>query len=223
MALPTALAMLALARPALGQAPPERRFEAAATGVSRYVFGGLTFSDEPVVHPSLSASAGGFRLTAFGTWYSDSQELLEADLFLEYETLRGPVALYGAVSRYHFELEDGWQGTTELYVGAIWETLLQPGLAVTEDIGLGDGGLVELSIGHSLGLGPRRLDASLTLAHNRHYYSALTGLSHLEAALEMELPLGSRLRLKPRIAALRSLRDDVESAVYGGLRVALEF
>jgi hypothetical protein len=221
--LPTSLALLALAGPAPAQSPAERHFELAAAAVSRYVFGGLTFSDEPVIHPSFSASAGGFRLTAFGTWYSDPGELLEADLFLEYATERGRWSLYGAVSRYHFDLGQGWEGTTELYAGAGWDGPLQPSLAVTEDFDLGDGGLVEASIGHSPKLGARRLEASLTLAHNRHYYSDLTGLSHLELALEMELPLGPRLRLRPRLAGLYSLRDDVESAVYAGLRVGLEF
>lgn len=221
--LPPALALWALAGPASAQTAAERPFELAAEGVSRYVFGGLTFSERPVVHPSLSARRGGFRLTAFGTWYSDSRELLEADVFLEYGASRGRLALYGALSRYHFELEDGWRGTTELYLGASWDGPLQPGLAVTEDLDLGDGGLIEARVGHSLPVGPRRLDVSLTLTHNRHYYSDLTGISHLELGLELELPLGPRLRLRPRLAGLKSLRDDVDSTVYGGLRLGFSF
>jgi len=222
-ALPTTLALLALAGQVLAQSPPERHFELAAQGVSRYVFGGLTFSDDPVIHPSLAASAYGFRLTAFGTWYSDGHELLEADLFLEYGIERGRLALYGAASRYHFKSASGWDGTTELYAGASWSGWLRPSLTVTEDFGIGDGGLVELAIARSLPLGSRTLDASLTLTHNRHYYSQMVGLTHLELAFELELPLGSRLLLRPRIAGLQSLRDDADSAVYAGLGLAFAF
>jgi hypothetical protein len=220
---PLSLALLALAAAAAARAGDEPRFELAGEAVSRYVFGGLTFSDRPVLHPSLSASVGGFRLTAFGTWYTDADELLEADVFLEYGTGLGRLALYGAVSRYYFEEEQGWRGTTELYAGATWAGPLRPSLSLTEDLGLGDGGLIEAGIGHPIPLGNRSLELSLTLAHNRHYYSERVGLSHLELALELELPLGERLRLRPRLAGLRSLRDDVESAVYGGLRLSLAF
>jgi hypothetical protein len=221
--LRNALVLLALAVPAMAQPPTERHFEVAATAVSRYVFGGLTFSDEPVIHPSLKATAGGFELTAFGTWYTDTDELLEADLFLEYGTQRGRLALYGALSRYHFELEDGWSGTTEVYAGVGWDGPLQASLSITEDFDIGDGGLIELALAQALALGSQALGASLTLTYNRHYYSALSGLSHLELAVEMELPLGSRVRLRPRIAALQSLRDDVESAVYAGVGLAVGF
>ena len=45
----------------------------------------------------------------------------------------------------------------------------------------------------------------------------------MELALEMAVPLGERVTLVPRLAALRSLRDDVDSAVYGGIRLGLVF
>jgi hypothetical protein len=192
-----------------------------ADGVSRYIFGGLTFSDRPVVHPSLAGTFKGFTLTGYGTYYTDPGRFAEADLFLEYTRSLGKLAAYAGASRYHFKYPEGWRGTTEVYAAASWQVALQPTVTVTEDFDIGDGGMVEASLGHDLRIGSRTVSATLSLTHNRHYYSELTGLSHLQLALQTSFSTG-RLTWTPKVAGLRSLRDDVQSTVYFGLALKLD-
>lgn len=201
---------------------PERvHFSLGLDGVSRYIFGGLTFSDRPIVHPSLAAAYHGFTLTGYGTYYTDPGRFAEADVFLEYARTWNRVALSGGASRYHFKYAQGWRGTTEVYAAATWLVALSPTLTVTEDFDIGSGGMVEASLSHDLTIGSRSVSATLSLTHNRHYYSELTGLSHLQLALQSSFSTG-RLTWTPKVAGLQSLRDDVKSTVYFGLELTLD-
>ena len=192
--------------------------------MSRYVFGGPTFSEDPVVQPHVSASWRDFKLTAFSVFYTNANELLEADLYLEYAKPVGRVWFFGAASVYSFKFDNGWQSTFELYGGATLDTFLQPTIEILRDFDIGDGTLVALSTSHGLPVFGTPVTTTLSLVYNGGYYRESSGIGYVELGFEAPLSLGSGVTLSPRILLLGSFDEpEIQSTVYGGVTLAIDF
>lgn len=203
--------------------PPATTWHAEVDWASRYMFGGLRFSESLVIHPSLAVSRSGFTLTGYGTYYSETDELSELDVFLEYERAAGPLTLYGGISAYHYDLEDGWEQTIEAYVAATWNVRFYPTLTVTRDFDIGDGWLVDASVFHELALGATPLQASLSLVYNGRYYREGEGF-YGQLLAELPVALGSGVTLKPWLGYIQSFDEpEIESTLFGGAALSLDF
>jgi len=192
--------------------------------MSRYVFGGPTFSENPVVQPHASAAWRDLKLTAFGVFYTNVNDLLEADLYLEYGKPVGRVWLFGAASVYSFKIDTAWESTFELYAGATLDAPGQPTLEITRDFDIGDGTLVALSGSHGFPIGRTALTATLSLVYNGHYYRENSGIGYIELGFEAPLSLGSGVTFSPRILFLGSFDEpEIQSTIYGGATIAIDF
>jgi uncharacterized protein (TIGR02001 family) len=142
------------------------------TYVSDYVFRGAKLGDASI-QPSLEASYGDFYA---GAWHtselSHNDGATETDLYAGYGfAVTDVVTLDAGVTRYTYN--GGSQGdTTEIYVGAAADVLLNPSVYAYYDFDL-TAATVEVSIGHSLPIDA--INASLDL-------SAAAGYSTRNAA-----------------------------------------
>ena len=131
-------------------------------------------------------------------FYTSVNELLEADLYLEYGKPVGRVWLFGAASVYNFKVDTAWESTFELYAGATVDTFLQPTIEITRDFDIGDGTLVALSGSHGFPIGTQTLTTTLSLVYNGRYYREGSGIGYLELGFEVPLSLGSGVTFSPR-------------------------
>lgn len=130
----------------------------------RYLWRGLTLTDNAVLQPELSAGMGGFGLALWGNLDADNAD--GASGFDEYDvTVSYGVGLPKAsldLGVVYYALPDASdQNTTEAFASASAGVLLSPTLTVYRDLDLVDGWYWEAGVGHGLPLSP---GASLDLA-----------------------------------------------------------
>jgi len=145
----------ALASPRLGE-PIEVRY--AASLLSRYVWRGITLTDDPVLQPSVTIShPTGFSFEAWGNVdlgddNDASGEISEARLVVDYDRRLGRFDLGGGVIEYLFP-NTPFPGTREVFVRAGFEAVVAPRLELYYDIDEIEGGYARLALAYHRQLG----------------------------------------------------------------------
>jgi uncharacterized protein (TIGR02001 family) len=156
MTLALCVVLAAVAVPALALGPVD--VNADLTYNSKYVWRGMTATDDAVIQPGFSANLLGFGVGFWGNIdtsdYNDNEwEFNEVDYTLAYE-LKLPLVSFGAGLIYYDFPNTGADGTTELYLSASASVLLSPSLTVYQDIDAIKGAYWEASLGHGVPLSP---------------------------------------------------------------------
>lgn len=149
-------ALLVLAAPALALGPLDVNADLAIN--SKYVWRGMTVTDDFVIQPGVSASVAGI---GFGFWgnidtsdYNDTEwKFNEVDWTITYGLSLPLVSFEAGLIYYDFPNLDA-DATTELYLSAAANILLSPSLAVYQDIDQFKGAYWEASISHGVPLSP---------------------------------------------------------------------
>lgn len=149
------LAVIAVAVPALAMGPVDVNADLALN--SKYVWRGMTVTDDLVLQPALSANVMGFGLGLWGNLdtsdYNDNEwEFNKIDYILTYELAMPMVSLGAGLIYYDFP-NTGGDATTELYVRAAANVLFSPSLAVYQDIDKIKGAYWEASVSHGVPVG----------------------------------------------------------------------
>lgn len=223
-----AAAMLAAAVPtknvkAAEQEKPELGLSLGSDFLSKYVFRGFAYSEDPVVQSTIAASYGNERygnitLIGFGNFDFGLEQLTEADIMAEYGRQFGKVSAAFGYGYFTFP-NTGLPDTQEVYGAASVETLLNPTITVVHDF---EGTYAEAGIGHDFKLGKVPLSASAKLSYNDNHLIEDSGLSHAEATLAMPIEAG-KLTITPSITRTEAISDNIESTTWGGVSVEYNF
>ena len=152
----------------------------------RYLWRGITVSDDFVVQPELSASVGGFGLAVWANSDADDADgtsgIDKYDVTLSYGLSLPMLSLDLGFIYYSFpEASDA--NTTEAYASASAGVLLSPSLTVYRDLDAVDGWYWEAGVNHGLTLSPAftvDLAARLGLGSERYLAGYFPGAALVE-------------------------------------------
>lgn len=171
---------------------------------SRYLFAGVPFVAGNVLEGTVTVEAGSLTMAGNTVYGSDGGEVIEADVWGDYQFQPTPaIGAFLGASYYSFlTLEDDgstvWEGTPELYMGVVLTAPLTPTLTVAHDFDLGDGTHATLSLYESFPIGssPLSLDVGGDLDYNHRYYVEIDGFSYADLWVSVNVSLGA-LTLSP--------------------------
>lgn len=217
------LAAVAAAFVALPPAFAANTSAGASMGVySSYVWRGITVHKEAAVQPSVSLGYEGFGINLWSDWDSDTRELVETDLTLDYAF---SVQKLGLDAGYIYYGLEGLADTQEFYVSASYDTLLNPSLTLYWDVDEGDGGFLVASVGHSIKLQGRLEGAAVNLgaSASANLGNAVMGLDESgrkfaglyngELSASVSIPLNKEMSIEPMVAYSFPLSNDAEFAI----------
>jgi uncharacterized protein (TIGR02001 family) len=209
--------------------------------MSNYVWRGIKSSPNMAIQPSVGIAYGGFSTNLWGNYDVQNSNATETDLTLDYGVSFDKLGVNVGYIYYAF---DGPPDTQEVYLGASYDMLLQPKLAVYWDYDQGDGAFVIASIGHSFDLAkdlPLNLGASASYNINNKIMGpgedggAFSNFYNAELSASVGIPVTSHVSLTPKIAYSFALSDDAKNAIksvnfgdssavlYGGVNLTLSF
>jgi len=207
---------------------------------SKYMWRGYELSnDSIVVQPSMTLGYKGFSFNTWANIDTDADESAawnETDFTLFYDTSVGPIGLCAGYIYYGLE---GVDDTQEIYLKAIYDTLLAPTLIIYKDISSFPGyyfnfGLshsinitddIALNLSGSLGYYISRDDSIVEAGTNEKYNGFQDGL--LSAGLS--IPVTKYITVSPTMSYSFALSDKAKgllgtsSNMYGGIVFSFAF
>jgi len=189
---------------------------------SKYVSRGMTYSENPVIQPSISVNKG--SLTAIGITNFDTQcsEFNEYDLVLDYTKTAGNITFSSGYGLYTFPGTE-MQKTEEVYASATLEKTFRPTLKAVYDFDKGKGLYAELSAGKDISIGKTTISATGKLGYNNKYFREKSSLSNLEVNLSMPIESGKNMTIRPCINCSKALDLDFIDQFYAGLNLEFRF
>lgn len=214
-----------------GQDKPRFGLSLRTDILSKYIFRGFTYFEEPVAQPTIAASYGNDRygnitLAGFGNFDMNLAKLNELDLMVEYAKQLGKLKLAAGYGQFTFP-NTTLPETQEFYGTASIDTLLNPTITAVYDFDQGEGIYAEGGISHNIEVGKIdsttfTLSASAKLGYNNHYFMTDSGFSHAEASLALPITNG-KLTLIPSITRTEALNKNFQSRTWGGVRIEYKF
>lgn len=212
--------------------------------MDNYVWRGIKLSDDQgVTQPSVSFSYGNYSANYWASYDNGEAENNETDLTLSYARDMGKYSIEVGYIFYDLDAVDG--DSHEVYASVGFDTLLSPSVTYYHDIGIGQGGFLVGSIGHTLPLSDGidlNLGASASMNFGNEVMedgSSFTGLYNGEvtASVALAVPSVPGLTVEPKIAYSAPLSDDAETAIvalgvdpstsgdilYGGVGISFSF
>jgi len=178
--------------------------------LSRYVWRGLTATNDPVWQPDVWVSYDGFTFNVWGNYEltdvnNNENRFTEFDYTLDYSWDFKDVSFSAGGIVYTFpHVKDST--TAEAYLGASYDTILQPSLTVYYDFVQADGFYASLGVGHSFDLMDNALykvdsdifSASLDLSANmgwasknwNNFYYGADHSTFVDLLVGASLPIG---------------------------------
>jgi len=152
----TGLILLGAAQAAVAAGPVD--VEANAGIYGKYVWRGITVTDDPVLQADVTAGVAGLSLGVWGNVdltdvNADSPSLNEVDWTLAYGVSLPKISLSLGFIHYRFpDFSDA--NTTEAFVGAELNVPLSPALTIYQDVDAVEGGYWAASVSHGVPLSP---------------------------------------------------------------------
>lgn len=132
------------------------RYRIDLSYMSKYVWRGAVFQGDGVFQPSLSGDMGNLSVNLWGnagmTDKNGATQMNEWDYTIEYSYAAGSIGYSAGVIGYTFP-NSGGPGTTEIYVGASYETILNPSLTFYYDLEAVEGTYISLGTGYRIPVG----------------------------------------------------------------------
>jgi len=212
---------------------PRLSFSVDAAYNSKYVWRGILLTDDPVFQPSVTAGYGGLSLNVWGNMdLSDindqENKFSEVDCTLGYARAIDRLVLEAGAIYYAFP-NTKFDSTSEVYVGAGLDVLLQPGIRAYFDTDESEGAYFSAAIGHTFAL-DERLELGLSAAigygneKNNSFYHGVDEAAFTDASCSVSLPISfsESFSVTPSITLTTLLddkiRDELEddvNAVFG--------
>ena len=124
--------------------------------MSTYVWRGAVLTDDSVFQPSLTGAMGNLSVNLWGnmnlTDENGAAQMNEWDYTVDYSTSFDAIGLSVGIIGYTFP-NSGGPGTTELYMGASYDTLFSPSVTIYQDIEAVSGTYVSLGAGYGIPVG----------------------------------------------------------------------
>ena len=190
--------------------------------MNNYVWRGIKLSDDHgVTQPSISFSYGNYSANYWASYDNDTDENNETDLTLSYTRDMGKYGI--EVGYIYYDLDVVGGDSHEIYASISYDILLSPSVTYYHDIGLGGGGFLVGSIGHTLPLSDG-MDLNLGASASMNFENEVmesgtefTGLynGEISASVSMAIPSIPGLTVEPKIAYSAPLSDDAERAIEG--------
>lgn len=178
--------------------------------LSDYFFAGIPFATGAVSQARVTVAApGGLTLNAFSVYDYDAGDITELDVYGDYYTQVAPtLGLFVGAALYNFNLATGWEGTPEVYGGAVLTALLNPTVYVAHDFDLGDGTHATLMLSESVPVGGNgiSLDLAGNVDYNDGYYVDFSGLAYADVGASLGIPAGP-VTIRPSFTLLLALDD----------------
>jgi hypothetical protein len=140
------MALLALTFSAPAQAEVEKSGGFGVDWMSQYVWRGLQLSDEWVFQPSIDFGYGPASFNFWANWDSDTEEMNETDLTLNYTYAVDKLSV--DVGYIYYSL-DSTDDTMEFYAAAAYDFIVSPSLTVYWDVDEGGGLYIVLAADYS--------------------------------------------------------------------------
>jgi hypothetical protein len=140
------LAVLALGFSVPAQAEVEKSGGFGVDWMSQYVWRGLQLSDEWVFQPYIDFGYGPASFNFWANWDSDTEEMNETDLTLNYTYAVDKLSF--DVGYIYYSL-DSIDDTMEFYVAGAYDFILSPSLTVYWDVDEGGGFYIVLAADYS--------------------------------------------------------------------------
>lgn len=133
-------------------------YEFSADFVSKYIWRGQNYNDDPVLQPSLSVSYKNLTATVWGSfdltnYTGNSNDFYELDYSLEYSSaMPGVEGLDYAIGIVYYTYPSSTiKDTTEIYAGLGFDLPLNPWLTFYNDVDEAEGGsYISLELGRSI-------------------------------------------------------------------------
>jgi hypothetical protein len=135
----------------------EVEFEFTADYFGKYIWRGQNLDDDPAFQPGFSACFDNFTAGIWGSlettdYNGNSGEFTEVDYYLNYSNdIPGIEGVGFSVGMVYYDFPGTTcPGTTELYWGLNFSTILSPSVTFNHDIDEADGLYVSVGLGHSI-------------------------------------------------------------------------
>ena len=219
-------------------------FEVTADFYGKYIWRGQNFTNGTVFQPGVSASSGGFTLSAWGNYElvrvnNNRDEFTEVDLTLDYSfdcpRVEGLAYSVGVIY-YDFPevaspaVAPSTENTTEVYVGGSFDCMLNPTATWYQDVDAVDGSYLSLGISHSIENvveviegSPVSVDCSASLGwgegtYNNFYWGAGTGSELNDLVLSLALPFEyAGISISPSVTYVQIVGSTIENRLAAGL------
>ncbi|MFO7982617.1 MAG: hypothetical protein R6V08_04110 [Desulfuromonadales bacterium] len=195
----------------------------------------LTGEADSVVQYGTDLSAKGFTLSWWGNHNTDTGNLDEVDVVLDYSFDLSEM-ISASVGNVLYDV-DGAADTNELYLGVALNTILEPSLTAYYDYDEFEGSVyLSLGVGHSLDVA-ENVSVGFGAAANYYYMDdTLTGTGqdedfahNAELSLGVDYAVTDQVSISPSVLYSLVLSDDAEDIAgiddefTGGVSVALSF
>ncbi len=208
---------------------------------SNYMWRGQKLSEESVLQPSIGIYYNGFGANLWANYDFDTEEHNETDLTLSYGTTNDK---FSTEIGYVYYGLDGYEDTQETYISFSYDVVLNPSMTFYYDFDQGDGGFLEMSIGHSIPLTKDvflNLGAMATVNFDNEVMGLdedgdpITDFYNGQISASIPIALHEHFTIEPVIAYSFPLSSDAEDAIeaasfdgdsevlYGGINLSLSF
>ncbi|MCH7920916.1 MAG: hypothetical protein IIC50_23450 [Planctomycetes bacterium] len=218
-------------------------FEVTADFYGKYIWRGQNFTNGTVFQPGVSASSGGFTLSAWGNYElvrvnNNRDEFTEIDLTLDYsfDCPRVENMSYSVgVIYYDFPevaspaVAPSRENTTELYVGGGFDCMLNPTVTWYQDVDAVDGSYLSFGVSHSIENvveviegSPVSVDCSASLgwgegSYNNFYWGHLSTGPDSELndlVLSLAVPFEyAGISISPSVTYIQIVGSDIENGL----------
>lgn len=203
----------------------------------KYLWRGFDLTGEAdyVVQYGTDLSTGGFTLSWWGNHNTDTGNLDEVDVVLDYSFDLNELASL-SVGNILYDV-DGAADTNEIYAGIALNTILEPSLTAYYDYDEFEGSVyLSLALGHSLAVA-ENISVGLGAAANYYYMdNTLTGTGrdedfahNAEFSVGVDYAVTEQISVSPSVLYSTPLSDDAEDIagiddeLTGGVSVSLVF
>ncbi len=189
--------------------------------LSKYITYGMTYSDNPVIQETLTASIGNFNISGFSNYDTKTGKVNETDLFVDgFITPNDNITLFGGYALYDSPT-NLFPTTHEIFGGVTAEQMpFRPTLMLVHDIDKYGGLYGQASLTHDQELSILGKNTSLSLeavlGYNAGYYREDSGLTNVEGKLSLPITIGDAT-LETSIRYIHSLDESFtdNNLVYG--------
>ena len=180
-------------------------------GNSNCILRGISISDKPVIQPLLTVNRGAITGSVLGVIDPNNRNANEVDVSIDYtRPLSGRINLSAGYT--YTDFRDIKEKTQEAYAGISLNTKLNPNVYLYRDSDLVKGTYGETSVSRNF----RRLETRLGLGYNHRYFREGTGISHLNASVNLPLQLSRKTRLTGKLNYVKALnREFKDNTTYG--------